>query len=619
MTQTTATPDQTQPPARGRTVETPMFTDPHRRGDVTRDDAHAFPTLTDDQIDRAKRFGEIQSLAKGAQLFKRGDRMVDFFICLQGNINIVDDTACSASGEPLNKVITVHHERQFTGELDLFNRREILVSGQMACDGVVLRICRRRFRRLLSAEPDIANVITRAFIERRLGLLDHSQGGVKVIAHRETPGLIKIKQFLRRNKHPMRLLLLGDDFATYEHADKLRELLREHELLKGDAIDESKLPIVVCPGETPKVLVNPSLAKVGACLGMTESPCPETQYDVTVVGAGPAGLAAAVYAASEGLSTLILESEAPGGQAGTSSRIENYLGFPLGVSGGELAGRAELQAQKFGATLSMPRNATHLERCEVGYKLHLDEGPPVRTRSVVLACGARWRTLGLENFEKFAGSGIHYAATAIEAEFCRDSDVVVVGGGNSAGQAAVFLSGYAKCVHMLVRGENLADSMSDYLVQRIEASEHICLHTQCELCDLKGDGWLRELAWNDAKTGERVVQPIEQLFLMIGAVPNTEWLQDSLCLDDHGFIQTGAIVTEPHELGPNAGCSAWPLERRPHALETSLPGVFAVGDVRSTSVKRVASAVGEGSICVADVHRVLSDQRQHERQLQGAS
>ena len=579
---------------------------------VTRDDRHAFPELTEDQIERAKAFGTVEDLPRGSLVFETGQRTVDFFIVLQGNIEIFDEAcdplakACGEEGESSGRdaegrVITVHGERCFTGELDLFSDRKILVSGRMGCDGRVLRVDRKHFRKLLAAEPDVGDIVMRAFILRRVGLIDHGQGGVLLVGRKNQSDTLRIQQFLRRNGHPLRPLCL-DDEAT---RDAARSVLEHYDKAESD------MPVVVTL--SGRALCKPSNAEVAEALGLTENPEEQTVYDVAVIGAGPAGLGAAVYAASEGLKTLILEAEAPGGQAGTSSRIENYLGFPTGVSGQELAGRAQAQAQKFGATLSLPRGVTKLETPADGddapiYKLHLDTGPPVRTRTAVIACGARWRSLELPNFHQFEGSGIHYAATAVEAELCKDSEIAVVGGGNSAGQAAVFLSRHARCVHMLVRGDSLASSMSDYLIQRIEASEKINLHTHTEITALSGDDWLERVTWTKSETDASETKPIQHVFLMIGAVPNCDWLDGTLCRDERGFLVTGSDATQRN--GQKSTCRRWPLNRPPHALETSLPGVFAVGDVRSGSVKRVASAVGEGSICVQDLHRVLLEQQE---------
>ena len=567
------------------------------KGSVTRDDRHAFPRLSPEQIDRARRYGEEERLPSGSVIFKRGERKVDFFIVLSGRVEIYDDDVCADDGGPL--AFHVHHERGFTGELDLFSGRKILVSGRLMCEGDgpcrVLRVKRGDFKRLMSGEADIGEVVMRAFILRRLGLIDNAQGGVVLVGRRDSDNALRLEQFLRRNGYPLRTLFLEES----ESACEARRFLKEH------GHDEQDLPVVVC--STQHTLSKPTLAEVGDCLGLTELPDVEATYDVTVVGAGPAGLAAAVYAASEGLKTIVIEGDSPGGQAGTSSRIENYLGFPNGVSGWELAARAEHQAQKFGATLVVPRRASHLEPCEDGgdgYKLHLDQGPPVRTRSVVIACGARWRTLDLDNFAQFENRGIHYAATAVESDFCREKEIIVVGGGNSAGQAAVFLSGHAKCVHMLVRGEGLASSMSDYLVQRIEASDKINLRCRSQITGLHGDDWLREVTWQ-TDGEEPQTCPISHVFLMIGAVPNSDWLAGTLRRDKRGFVLTGSSVKHKED---ESDCAPWRVDRLPRALEASLPGVFAVGDVRAGSVKRVASAVGEGSVCVQDLHSVLAQQ-----------
>ena len=348
------------------------------------------------------------------------------------------------------------------------------------------------------------------------------------------------------------------------------------------------------------------------CLGITEEPDGDVLYDVAVVGAGPAGMAAAVYAASEGLRTVILEAEAPGGQAGTSSKIENYLGFPNGVSGQELAGRAVVQAQKFGATLSLPLKAVDLE-CERGddgppFRIHVEERGPVRARAVVVASGATYRTLGLGNLPRYESRGIYYAATAVEAQLCEGEAVAVIGGGNSAGQAAVYLSGTDRHVHMLVRSGSLADSMSDYLLKRLEASRHVTLHYHTEVTALRGEDRLEGLTWTDAETGEAEDRPIRHVFSMIGAVPNTGWLEGRLARDGKGFLKTGPAAAEA---GRDGG-ARWPLDRPPSIFETSRPGVFAVGDVRADSVKRVASAVGEGSVCVQFLHAVVREVREAE-------
>ena len=571
---------------------------------TTRDDRNAFPRLTPDQVDRAGAFGVGEELPSGTLIFERGERGIDFFIVLRGRVEIFDRGVCGNDGNPA--VIHAHRERGFLGDVDLFSGRKTLVNARVATDdglpARLLRVRRSDFARLLSAEPDVAEIVVRAFILRRIGLIDNVQGGVKLIGRRESADTLRLERFLRRNGYPLRSLHID----APDDADDVQDAARARDYLSELGYGEDDLPVVVCSPDT--ILGKPANCEVADCLGLTEEVDPETTYDLAVVGAGPSGLAAAVYAASEGLSTIVIEADAPGGQAGTSSRIENYLGFPTGVSGGELAGRAQFQAQKFGASLLVPRQTRKLEPCDGGsdgYKLHLDHGPPVRCRGVVLACGARWRTLDLPGAERFAGSGIHYAATAVEAALCRDSEVVVIGGGNSAGQAAIFLSGRSRKVHMLVRGKELASSMSDYLVRRIEASDRIELCCETELTALEGDGWLRRVTWRDG-TGRETTRDVPHVFLMIGATPNTDWLEGTIRRDARGFVLTGSTAASCEE---GDDCAPWAGDRLPHALESSLPGVFAVGDVRSGSVKRVASAVGEGSVCIADLHRVLADRQ----------
>ncbi|QDV38928.1 FAD-dependent oxidoreductase [Tautonia plasticadhaerens] len=541
--------------------------------------AEIFPRLSADQILRASRFGSIEPTPVGTTLFRRGERSVDFFIVLEGCIEIL---AHDCDGP---HVVTVHGDRQFTGELDLFNDRKILVDGRMGADGRVIRIPRLEFRKLLLAEPDIGDVIMRAFILRRKGLIDHEQASVTLIASQLCPDGLRIERFLRRNGYPVRSL----DADASDHA---------RAALDGLGLAPGCGPVVFCPDD--EVLRNPSNAELAECLGLAEGFDPGCSYDVAVVGAGPSGLAAAVYAASEGLSTLVIEAEAPGGQAGTSSKIENYLGFPTGLSGQSLAGRAQVQAMKFGAKIVLPRTVVGID-CDVHpYRILLEDGGVALARTVVIACGARYRGLDLPEARSYEGVGIHYAATSLESRLCADEEVVVVGGGNSAGQAAVFLSNHAKHVHMLVRGHRLADSMSDYLVGRIEASARITLRTCTEISGLGGDRHLESVTWRHRDTGEQEARPIRHVFLMIGAAPNSGWLPGCLTLDAKGFVRVGGHV------GPDDG---WPLERPPHILESSRPGIFAVGDIRADSVKRVASAVGEGSIAVQFIHRVLDEFR----------
>lgn len=542
-------------------------TDPYHR------QAQTFPVLKDEMVRRIAAYGVEERLTQGATLFSRGDRSVDFFVVLDGAVEIYD-----LKGIGGTNVFTVHRAHQFTGELDLFNNRRILVYGRAAEDTRVIRVKRPDFRRMVAVEPDIGEIIMRAFILRRVGLIRHSQGAVALVGPAHSADTLRIQRFLMRNGYPHRLL----DTDTDEGAPGFLECFE---------LTLEQLPVVVHSDYT--VLRNPSNATLADALGLTEELDPSITYDVAVIGAGPGGLAAAVYAASEGLSTIVLEALAPGGQAGTSSKIENYLGFPTGISGQALAGRAQVQAQKFGARLAISRAVVGIDCTTRPYRLELEDGTQVIARAVVIATGARYRTLDVPNYARYEGQGIHYAATAMEAQLCNSQDVVVVGGGNSAGQAAIFLSRTVSHVYMLVRATSLAATMSDYLVQRIEASSRITLLTQTQIVELAGEKDLQHVAWHGRNSGEQARKAVSNMFVMIGAEPNSAWLNGCVALDEKGFVLTGSSP------GDGVGREAAPFE-------TSLPGVYAVGDVRSGSVKRVASAVGEGSVVVQAIHRYLS-------------
>jgi thioredoxin reductase (NADPH) len=539
--------------------------------------AQTFPVLTEEQIQRAKLLGQEDPLPKGTILFERGQRSVDFFIILKGNIEIYEHRR-----DGLN-VFTVHQERQFTGEIDLFNSRQILVGGRMGEDGSVLRFNRQQFRKLIAAEPDIGETVMRAFILRRMGLISHQQASITLIATKDSADKLRIERFLRRNGYPLEVI----DYSTDS---------QETAFLNDIDLKTENLPAVyIHLGE--QLLYNPSNLELAEQLGLVETLPPDHIYDVAIIGGGPAGLSAAVYAASEALETVLIEAEAPGGQAGTSSKIENYLGFPTGISGQALAGRAQIQAQKFGATIALPFSANAIDCQSQPFTLILDNQAKILAKTIVVASGARYRKLNFEH--SFDNAGVYYAATAMEGSFCQNEPVIVVGGGNSAGQAAVFLSGHASHVHMLVRSKNLNATMSDYLISRIMASDRITLHTQTEITALKGDKYLEEVTWCNSNTDTTKTHSIRHVFLMIGAVPNTHWLQDCLVLDEQGFVCTGIQLVERQ---------AWQLQRPPTIFETSIPGIFAAGDVRSGSVKRVASAVGEGAIIISQVHQFLSEQ-----------
>jgi len=539
-------------------------TDPMRRKE------QMFPRLNPEMVQRIAAYGHEEHVLAGTVLFQRGERGVDFFLVLDGLIEIFD---LDKYGQP--NVFAVHGARQFSGEMNLFNHRSILASARAATDSHVVRMHPDEFRRMVASEADISEIIMRAFILRRVGLIRMGYGGVVLVGPGRSADTLRLERFLMRNGYPHRLI----DTESDPEAGGF---------IEGFQLRSEQLPVVICPERC--FLQNPSTAELADELGLTEVIDPTHVYDVAVIGAGPAGLAAAVYAASEGLSTIVVEGLAPGGQAGTSSKIENYLGFPTGISGQALAGRAQAQAQKFGARLAVSRQAVGIDCSERPYRLKLDDGQIITAQAVIVATGARYRKLDVPGYARFEGEGIHYAATAMEGQLCANEDAVVVGGGNSAGQAAVFLSRIARHVHVLVRADGLAATMSDYLVRRIAQSSSITLHTRSEVVALDGDPRLQHVTWRHRDTGELTMCHAANMFVMIGAEPNTDWLKDCLALDDKGFVLTGR-------------CAEGHLLDSPYA--TTKPGIFAVGDVRSGSVKRVASSVGEGSVVIQAVHRYL--------------
>ena len=528
----------------------------------------AFAQLTPDMLERLKSYGTEERLAANTSLWSRGQRHVDMFVVLDGTIEVYGQ---DEDGQ--RQVIATLHEGQFTGELDLLNSRPSLVDGCTAEETRLLRVPRLELQRLMRSEADIANLIMQATIWRRIGLLERSEIGIILVGHCTAAETLQLQRFLVRNTYPYRLLEPAPEQPAGADGN-------------GSSAIHYRLPAIIFPDG--HVLESPSIAQLADELGINESASAESTFDLAVVGAGPSGLAAAVYGASEGLSTIVIEGIAPGGQAGTSSKIENYLGFPTGVSGQELANRAQVQAQKFGARLAISRDVVRIDSTEGMHTLLLADSATIHARAVVIATGAQYRKLNLENFAHFENQGIQYAATAMEANLCRDQEVAVIGGGNSAGQAAAFLSAIAKRVHLIIRGASLADSMSSYLLSRIEGSPRITLHTHTDVTQLDGDTALRSVTWTNRQTGERTTRPVTSLFVMIGAEPNTGWLYGTIALDRKGFIITGTDKA---------------FENTRYA--TSVPGIYAVGDVRSDSVKRIASAVGEGSIVIADIHRYL--------------
>lgn len=541
--------------------------------------AQMFPKLDARHIATIEQYGRRRYAAKDELLFEGGDANTPFFVVLAGRLKITQPDENGTERE-----ITTHAPGEFSGEINLLSSRRSLVRGRMTEPGEVLELGHEAFRRMLNENADLSEVLMRAFILRRVGLIEAEQGDVIIVGSRHSADTLRLRQFLSRNGHPFRYIDVEDAKAG--------------EMLERLGVSKDDIPVALCRGQ--KLLRKPSNRAIARCIGLSDYHEDELR-DVIIVGAGPAGLAAAVYAASEGLSVLVAEGEAFGGQAGSSSKIENYLGFPTGISGQALAGRAFTQAQKFGAEIATPLRAIGLECGKRPYGVRMDDGSEINAHSIVIATGACYRRLDLPNLQKFEGRGIYYGATHVEAMLCEQSDVVVVGGGNSAGQAAVFLARRASHVHMLVRGHALAETMSSYLAYRIEAEPNITLHTCTEVTGLHGEEDLEGIGWKNRKTGEEREFKTGHLFVMIGAEPNTGWLDGCLCLDEKGFIKTGA------ELG-DGDLKDWRRKRHPFTLETSKPGIFAAGDVRSKSVKRVASAVGEGSVCVQYLHAILGEE-----------
>jgi len=587
----------------------------------------AFPALTEDIVARLQAYGDQESFPAGAVLYTHGDRKIDMFVVLDGEVEI-----CLPSTDGDSKVFARYSKHNFTGEFNLLNSQGALVEARTIAPSTLLRISRTRFERLMRMEGDIANVIVAACIWRRIGIVKAASGGVILQGRSGDDQMMLLQRFFVRNNYPHRIV----DVSAEDTEN-----------------DCAPLPAVIL--SDGRTLRRPSIPELADELGITELPDPEMTCDVAVVGAGPAGLAAAVYAASEGLCTTVIEGMAPGGQAGASSKIENYLGFPAGISGQQLATRAQLQALKFGVHFAISREVITVEQLDGihrltlqgGYqvcartvvvasgaqyrklgvehylkyenrglyyaatameselcrdheviivdgihKLTLQGGHQICARTVVVASGAQYRKLGVENYLKYENRGLYYAATAMESELCRDHEVIIVGGGNSAGQASLFLSGIAKHVHHLVRGPSFAETMSQYLISRVENSSHITVHTKSEIVELDGEPSLERVTWANLNTGERTVRNISTVFVMVGAEPNTGWLFGTVRLDKKGFILTGG--TDGFDKSPYA---------------TSMPGIYAVGDARANSVKRVASAVGEGSVVISYIHRYLADHR----------
>jgi thioredoxin reductase (NADPH) len=542
---------------------------------------HLFPTLTPAQIQRIAAHGRRRTVARGEVLVEPGAKVVAFFVVIRGAIQVLQPT------EAGDVVIVTHGPGQFSGEGNMITGRRALSRLQVSEEGELVELTREQLLALVQTDAELSEILMRAFILRRLELIARDLGDVVLIGSVHCAGTLRVKEFLTRNGHPYHYIDLDRDTEAQTLLDQFH-------------VNAADVPVVICGGDV--VLRNPSTQQIADCLGFNEAIDQTHMSDLVIVGAGPAGLAAAVYGASEGLDVLVLESGAPGGQAGSSSRIENYLGFPTGISGLELTGRAYAQAQKFGARIMIAKGATGLACDRQSYSVQIDDGPRVRARAVIIATGAEYRKPALENLSRFEGAGVYYGATQMEAQLCAGEEVIIVGGGNSAGQAAVFLAQTSSRVQMLVRADGLADTMSRYLIRRIEDNPAIALRTRAEIVGVDGDGHLERVRWRDDRTGRVAAETVRHVFMMTGAAPNTHWLARCVQLDDHGFIKTGPELSRD-----DLAAAGWPLVRQPFLLETSRPGIFAVGDVRSGNVKRVASAVGEGSIAIALVHQVLRE------------
>jgi thioredoxin reductase (NADPH) len=538
------------------------------------------PILTEAQIARIRPFAKQRDVTAEEVLYQPNDDTPPVFVVLSGAIRIL---AVLAGSE---QTVTTYRTGQFSGELLMIAGRRSIYKCQVAESGALLELSAANLRTLIGRDAELSEIFMKAFLARRISLQEAGHGNVVVVGSRYSANTLAVREFLTRDGHPFTYIELDSDQMAQELLDRF-------------GVSTADIPVVICNNTV--VLRNPSPRQVAEALGFNSQIDDSTVRDLVVVGAGPAGLAAAVYAASEGLDVLVIEKSAAGGQASSSSKIENYLGFPAGLSGNDLASRAIAQSEKFGAQIMVTRAVAHLGCARRPYEVVLDDGEMILARTIVLATGAEYNKPALASLDAFTGRGVYYSATFMEAQFCTSETVVVIGGGNSAGQAAVFLSQSAATVHLLARGPSLRDTMSRYLIQRIEENPRVQVHNSSELTSLEGDGHLERVAWIDKVSGDISEYPIRHVFVMAGASPKTVWLSGCLSLDTKGFILTGRDV----ETG--VAPVAWPLRRPPYMLESSIPGVFAVGDARSGNVKRVASAVGEGSIVVHLVHQAMAE------------
>jgi thioredoxin reductase (NADPH) len=539
-----------------------------------------FPELSSAQIARIASLGVIRSITHSEVLIEGGQTNVPFFVLKSGEIEVIRPSALEEI------LIATVRPTQFTGDISMILGRPAQMRLRVRTSGEVVQLTRDQMHALIQTDAEISEVLMRTFIHRRVAVIAHGIGDVLLIGSVGSGATLRIKQFLTRNGHPFKYLDLDRDADVRQLLDRFR-------------VEPADIPVVICRGEA--VLKNPSNQEIADRLGFNAGIDHTHRRDVVIVGAGPAGLAAAVYAASEGLDVLVIEASSPGGQAASSSKIENYLGFPTGISGRDLAGRAYAQAEKFGAEIMIAKSAAELVCENNTYGVRIDDSVTIPARTVIIATGARYHRPSLANLCQFEGAGVYYNATFMEAQLCEGDEVIVVGGANSAGQAAVFLAQTVRHVHLLVRSSSLSASMSRYLIRRIEETPTIQVRTRTEIVAFEGTEHLERVQWRDG-TGAITSHDLKHVFLMTGAGANTGWLKGCVTLDEKGFVKTGSDLTKE-----DLAAARWPADRSPYLLETSLPGVFAVGDVRCGNVKRVASAVGEGSIAVSFVHRALAE------------
>ena len=539
-----------------------------------------FPKLTQAQITRIAAYGRTRSVQTGDVLIEQGDISMPFFVVITGEVEIVRPFGAHET------LITIHGNGQFTGDVNMLSGRRSLFRARASKPSEVIELDHKDLIRLVQNDAELSDILMRAFILRRVELIAAGVGDIVLIGSVHSAGTLRIKEFLMRNGHPY-------SYVDLEQDPDVQNLLDSFQIVASD------VPVLICQGQL--VLRNPGNQQIADCLGFNETIDQTQLRDLVVIGAGPSGLAAAVYGASEGLDVVVLETSSPGGQAGSSSKIENYLGFPTGISGQDLAGRAYMQAQKFGAKLLIAR-ATRIVCDHSPYIVEAENGARIPARTILIATGAQYRKLPLKNLSQFEGAGVYYGATFVERQLCSGEEVIVIGGGNSAGQAAVFLAQTTTRVYVLVRSAGLATSMSRYLIRRIEESPNVIVKPHTEIIALEGNLSLDSVRWRNSQTGQIEKHRIKRIFVMTGADPNTSWLNGCLVLDAKGFIKTGS------DLSPeNLSATGWSLKRQPYLLETSLPGVFAAGDVRGGSIKRVASAVGEGSTVISFVHKIIQE------------